>query len=192
MKRIVGNPWVGLVSLGGYVAVFILIDAFIAAEKAGQDIPGALPSALRGLGVVCIVGIVLAQRHSALQPVWRAMNTLTLALLAVQAWVVFRTWGLPETSYKTGPREAAMSIAFILAIVAALGQLDSLPRNHRHGWIAVAAVAVPGFIGLLITSRLSTATPRPFEPTMAVFVALAAALSAPFAYDFGSRSLKRT
>ena len=83
MKRIVGNPWVGLVSLGGYVAVFILIDAFIAAEKAGQDIPGALPSALRGLGVVCIVGIVLAQRHSALQPVWRAMNTLTLALLAV-------------------------------------------------------------------------------------------------------------
>ncbi|MEO1534175.1 MAG: hypothetical protein AAFS11_01250 [Planctomycetota bacterium] len=191
MRRLVGNPWLGLVSLGLYVLAIVLGDALNSAAEAGQDIPAALASVLRATGVVCILGVVIAQRHARLPQVWRTANTLVLLLLAVQVWVVISMWGLPATSAKAGPRETSLLLAFVLSLGVALAPLRDTPldppRDGRSGLTAAALIAVPGFLGLVISSRFSSSGPRPFEPVIVLVSAMVASFVIPFAYEFGSR-----
>ncbi|MEL6499570.1 MAG: hypothetical protein AAF937_07075 [Planctomycetota bacterium] len=65
-------------------------------------------------------------------------------------------------------------------------------RDHRAGFIAIAWITIPGFLGLVISSRYSSPGPRAFDLLILPLAAMMMVMAAPFAYDFGSRSLKRT
>ncbi|MEO0632436.1 MAG: hypothetical protein AAFY46_17165, partial [Planctomycetota bacterium] len=131
----------------------------------------------------------LAQRAPALPRKWRIANSIALfdagllLLFSIGHWIDI----LARPADYWQPRLAPGSIGLLIVFATALMQPGDPYRRVREGLIAAAAIAVPAFCGLLITSAFDAGGPGALAPLVIFVAILSMGVAGLIAYEFGPR-----